>query len=67
MPISEKIGSDAFYKNVYECLGHDNAFVKGGKSNFELSFHGDPCQNHKFRILAPNEKFPDWHPDKYHE
>jgi hypothetical protein len=26
--ISEKIGFE-FYKNVYECLGHDNAFMKG--------------------------------------
>ena len=25
-PISEKIDSDTFYQNVYECLGHDNSF-----------------------------------------
>ena len=65
--ISEKIGSDTFYKNVYECLGHDNSHEKNGKSTFELSYHGDPCLNHKFRILAKGEKFPEWHPDKYYE
>ena len=45
------------YSNIYDCLGHDNSHLKPDtnnmKTHLELSYHGDPCNKHKFRLLGP--------------
>ena len=33
--------------------------------DYELSYHGDPCKGHMFRILEKDEAFPAWHPERY--
>jgi hypothetical protein len=42
-----------------------NKIDKSTERSKELSYHGDPCDNHRFRILQNHEKFPAWHPDRF--
>jgi hypothetical protein len=64
-----------YFNSSFECKGHGNAHLthndksEQGKGLVKLpvlSYHGDPTRDYRFRLYKENEKFPDWHPDKYH-
>jgi hypothetical protein len=69
-----------YFTITYECKGHANAHIghDGSKDHSIinskqklikmpiLSYHGDPTCEYRFRLLQPTDRFPEWHPNRYH-